>query len=70
MDNLFDHPGFRLIYVDDDGNMSLITPLEHKEDIENGYRCISHLWETQLSKLPNVTRTLEEFQNPSHHSDF
>jgi hypothetical protein len=45
LDNLFNHPGFRLIYVDDDGSMSLITPLEHKEDIlEKGYRCISHLW--------------------------
>jgi hypothetical protein len=44
MDNLFAHPGFRLIYVSDNG-MSLITPLDHQEAIlENGYRCISHLW--------------------------
>lgn len=44
MDNLFSHPGFRLIFIDDDG-MSLISPLEHIEGIiENGYRCISHLW--------------------------
>jgi hypothetical protein len=44
MDNLFDHPGFRLIFIGDDG-MSLISPLGHKEAIlENGYRCISHYW--------------------------
>lgn len=44
MDNLFSHPGFRLIFIDDNG-MSLITPLEHKEDVlKNGYRCISHYW--------------------------
>jgi hypothetical protein len=44
MDNLFSHPGFRLIFVGDD-NMSLITPLDHQEDvIEKGYRCISHYW--------------------------
>jgi hypothetical protein len=49
MNKLLAHPGFRLIYVND-GHMSLITPLEHQEDIlENGYRCISHLW-------GNVTR--------------
>lgn len=46
MDNLFDHPGFCLIYVDELGGMSLILPLLHEEDIiEKGYRCISHLWE-------------------------
>jgi hypothetical protein len=45
MDELLNHLGFKLIYVDDDGNMSLITPLDYKEGIlENGYRCISHLW--------------------------
>jgi hypothetical protein len=45
MDELLDHFGFRLIYVDDDGNMSLIAPSGHKENIlEDGYRCISHLW--------------------------
>jgi hypothetical protein len=44
MDNLLSHPGFRLIHVDD-GHMSLITPLDHIEDVrKNGYRCISHLW--------------------------
>jgi hypothetical protein len=43
MDNLFSNSGFRLILIDD-GHMSLITPLEHKEAIKNGYRCISHLW--------------------------
>jgi hypothetical protein len=44
MNKLLSHPGFRLIYVEEDGHMSLITPLEHKEAIKNGYRCISHLW--------------------------
>src|ERR1700759_1591098 len=46
MDKLLEHPGFRLIYVDDNGNMSLITPLlDGSEDVlEKGYRCISHLW--------------------------
>jgi hypothetical protein len=45
MDKLLEHPGFRLIYIDDAGSMSLITPSEHKEAIlEDGYRCISHLW--------------------------
>lgn len=44
MDTLFDHPGFRLIFVDDDGSMSLVTPIECKEDVIKGYRCISHLW--------------------------
>lgn len=45
MDKLLDHPGFRLVAVYDDGNMSLISPLEHKEHIiRMGYRCISHLW--------------------------
>lgn len=45
MNNLLDHPGFRLIYVDEFGNMFLITPLYHKKGIlEKGYRCISHLW--------------------------
>jgi hypothetical protein len=52
MDNLFNHPGFRLIYVDDD--MSLVTPLDHKEDIlEKGYRCISHLWGQSPLKWEN-----------------
>jgi hypothetical protein len=51
MDNLFDHPGFKLIFIDDNGNMSLIIPLEHKEDIlEKGYRCISHVWMTGTQK--------------------
>jgi hypothetical protein len=45
MDRLFSHPGFRLIFIDDDGNMSLITSLDYQEAIlEKGYRCISHLW--------------------------
>jgi hypothetical protein len=45
MDKLLSHPGFRLIFIDVDSNISLITPLEHKENIlENGYRCISHIW--------------------------
>jgi hypothetical protein len=45
MDDLFSHPGFRLIGVYDDGSISLIIPLEHKENITKiGYRCISHLW--------------------------
>lgn len=46
MDNLLSHPGFRLIYVDQNDNMSLKTPLDGcKEDVlEKGYRCISHYW--------------------------
>jgi hypothetical protein len=45
MDDLLSHWGFRLILIDDDGHMSLIAPSEYKENIiENGYRCISHLW--------------------------
>ena len=47
MDQLLAHPGFRLIHVDQNGFMSLVTPLIDgcKEDIlENGYRCISHYW--------------------------
>jgi hypothetical protein len=45
MDNLFAHPGFRLIFIDEDGSMSLVTPLDHKKGIlEDGYRCISHYW--------------------------
>jgi hypothetical protein len=45
MNKLLSHPGFRLIYVDDDGSMSLIIPLDYQEVIlEKGYRCISHLW--------------------------
>lgn len=51
MDNLFSHPGFKLIFVDDDDIMSLVIPLEHKEDIiEKGYRCISHVWKTGTQK--------------------
>ena len=50
MDNLFNHPLFFLIYVDDDDNMSLVKPFRNKElqkDIqEKGYRCISHVWGT------------------------
>lgn len=45
--NLLSHSGFRLIYVDENGNMSLVNPSEDvsKEDVlEKGYRCISHLW--------------------------
>jgi hypothetical protein len=45
MDKLFLHPGFRLIYVGDDGIMSLIKPLYFPANIiGDGYRCISHLW--------------------------
>lgn len=46
MDNLLDHSGFRLIFIDDDGTMSLKTPFDEcKEDVlEKGYSCISHLW--------------------------
>jgi hypothetical protein len=53
MDHLFSHPGFRLIFIDDDGNMSLKTPHEDgsKEDIiEKGYCCISHYWGPKPSK--------------------
>lgn len=47
MDNLFSHPGFRLIFINDNGNISLVNPSKDgsKEDIlEKGYRCISHYW--------------------------
>jgi len=51
MDTLFAHSGFRLILIDDNGDMSLIIPHEHKEDIiKNGYRCISHVWATGTQK--------------------
>lgn len=47
MGEIFNHPGFRLVYIDDNrkslvdiqGNM----PLQH-DVMEHGYRCISHLW--------------------------
>jgi hypothetical protein len=47
MDNLFSHPGFRLIFIDDNGNMSLEGPFndESRKKIKE-YRCISHVWGT------------------------
>jgi hypothetical protein len=55
MDNLFDHPGFRLIYVDQNGFMSLVTPLTDGSDdvLKNGYRCISHYWGPNPPKWEN-----------------
>lgn len=48
MGSLLNHPKFRLIFIDDNGKMSLKTPaLDEavREDIlEKRYRCISHLW--------------------------
>lgn len=45
MDGLLVHPGFYLVYVDDNGGMSMKTPLDGCDDISGkGYRCISHLW--------------------------
>jgi hypothetical protein len=46
-DILFDHPGFRLIFIDDNGNMSLEGPFdeESRKNVQE-YRCISHLWGT------------------------
>lgn len=47
MRGIFDHLGFRLIYIDDNGKSLVEThgniPLQHKI-MEHGYRCISHLW--------------------------
>jgi len=66
MDELFDHPGFRLIFIDDNGNMSLEGPFGYETDLppdelrkreesrkkirKMGYRCISHLWGTANRK--------------------
>jgi hypothetical protein len=48
LDNLFNHPGFRLIFIDDDGSMSLEGPFdeESRQKVQGGYRCISHVWGT------------------------
>jgi hypothetical protein len=62
MDKLFSHPFFKLIFIDDDGKMSLEGPfdcgiwlpqeelLRREESIKKiqkiGYRCISHVWGT------------------------
>src|SRR5689334_10701235 len=62
MDKLFDHPNFKLIFMDDDGNMSLEGPFNYeihlspeelskreesrKYILDKGYRCISHVWGT------------------------
>lgn len=48
MDKLFNHPGFRLIYVDDNGSMSLEGPFQDEESRKKvqEYRCISHVWGT------------------------
>lgn len=47
LDNLFSHPGFRLIFIDNDGNMSLEGPFdeESRKKVQE-YRCISHVWGT------------------------
>jgi hypothetical protein len=48
LENLFNDKDFHLIYVDDDYNMSLVTPFGDesvKERIKE-YRCISHVWLT------------------------
>jgi len=42
---IINHPGFSLIFVDDNGNMTLVSPQEHQQKIlEKGYKCISHFW--------------------------
>jgi hypothetical protein len=44
MDNIFSHPDFHLIFINNNG-MSLISPRDYKEGIlKDGYRCISHYW--------------------------
>jgi hypothetical protein len=47
MSEIFNHLGFRLIYIDDNGKSLVEThgniPLQHKI-MEHGYRCISHVW--------------------------
>jgi hypothetical protein len=43
LDKLFNHKGFRLIFIDDDGSMSLEGPFDGKTV---QYRCISHVWGT------------------------
>src|SRR5690349_9387149 len=48
LDNLFNDKDFHLIHVDDDDNMSLVTPYNDesvKQKIKE-YRCISHVWGT------------------------
>lgn len=69
MDTLFNHPGFRLIFIDDNGNMSLEGPFDKSREnvLDNGYRCISHVWKTGDGKdyvwkdhgITNVTWKVE-----------
>lgn len=45
---ILNHSGFNVINIDDEGNMTLISPQEHPQIqpkiLAEGYRCISHLW--------------------------
>ena len=45
---IVNHEGFKLVSVDELGNMSLVSPQKdpelQKKILQEGYRCISHMW--------------------------
>jgi hypothetical protein len=48
MDELLNNPCFRLVFIDEIGNMSRITPSKNAQEkadvMKDGYRCVSHFW--------------------------